>query len=60
MKRSEKMEENKNNKTIEIFQNASVPKAVINNVVPSIISMIMVLVYNLADTFFIGKTSHRS
>lgn len=52
------MEENKNNKTIEIFQNASVPKAVINNVVPSIISMIMVLVYNLADTFFIGKTNN--
>lgn len=52
------MEDNKNNKTIEIFQNASVPKAVINNVVPSIISMIMVLVYNLADTFFIGKTNN--
>lgn len=52
------MEENKNNKTIEIFQNASVPKAVISNVVPSIISMIMVLVYNLADTFFIGKTNN--
>ena len=52
------MEKNKNNKTIEIFQNASVPKAVINNVVPSIISMIMVLVYNLADTFFIGKTNN--
>lgn len=52
------MEENKNNKTIEIFQNASVPKAVINNVVPSIISMIMVVVYNLADTFFIGKTNN--
>lgn len=32
------------------------PKAVISNVIPSIISMIMVLVYNLADTFFIGQT----
>jgi multidrug efflux pump len=33
-----------------------VPKAVVKNAVPAIISMIMVLVYNLADTFFIGQT----
>ncbi len=43
-------------KTTEIFRDAPVPKAVISNVVPSIISMIMVLIYNLADTFFIGQT----
>lgn len=43
-------------KTTEIFRNAPVPKAVISNVIPSIISMIMVLLYNLADTFFIGQT----
>ena len=43
-------------KTIEVFKNAPVPKAVIVNVIPSIISMIMVLLYNLADTFFIGQT----
>lgn len=43
-------------KTTEIFKNAPVPKAVLSNVIPSIISMIMVLVYNLADTFFIGQT----
>lgn len=40
----------------ELFANAPVPKAVISNVIPSIISMIMVLLYNLADTFFIGQT----
>lgn len=45
-------------KTIEIFKNAPVPKAVISNIIPSIISMIMVLVYNLADTFFIGQTKN--
>ncbi len=43
-------------RTTEIFRNAPVPKAVISNIVPSIISMMMVLVYNLADTFFIGQT----
>ncbi len=43
-------------KTTEIFRDDPVPKAVISNVIPSIISMIMVLLYNLADTFFIGQT----
>ena len=43
-------------KTIEVFKNAPVPKAVLVNVIPSIVSMIMVLLYNLADTFFIGQT----
>lgn len=43
-------------KSIEIFRDAPVPKAVISNIIPSIISMIMVLLYNLADTFFIGQT----
>ena len=47
-----------NNKNIEVFQNAPVPKAVLMNIVPSIISMIMVLIYNLADTFFIGQTNN--
>lgn len=45
-------------KTTEIFKNAPVPKAVLSNAIPSIISMIMVLAYNLADTFFIGQTKN--
>ncbi len=45
-------------KTTEIFRNAPVPKAVLTNVIPSIISMLMVLAYNLADTFFIGQTKN--
>lgn len=45
-------------KTTYLFKDAPVPKAVISNVIPSIISMIMVLVYNLADTFFIGQTKN--
>lgn len=45
-------------KTTQVFRDAPVPKAVISNIVPSIISMIMVLVYNLADTFFIGQTKN--
>ena len=45
-------------KSTEVFAHAPVPVAVITNVIPSIISMLMVLVYNLADTFFIGKTNN--
>lgn len=48
----------KHDKTTELFRDAPVPKAVISNVIPSIISMLMVLVYNLADTFFIGQTKN--
>lgn len=45
-------------KTTEIFKNAPIPKAVMLNIIPSIISMIMVLIYNLADAFFIGQTKN--
>ena len=45
-------------KTTDLFANAPIPKAVLANAIPAIISMIMVLVYNLADTFFIGQTGN--
>lgn len=51
------MKDKKDN-TVEIFENAPVPKAVFVNIIPSIISMLMVLIYNLADTFFIGQTKN--
>ncbi|MBP1545679.1 MAG: MATE family efflux transporter [Oscillospiraceae bacterium] len=47
-----------NSKAVDIFENAPIPKAVMVNIIPSIISMLMVLVYNLADTFFIGQTKN--
>lgn len=47
------MEENKN---LEVFRTMPVPKAVMKNALPAMAAMLMVLVYNLADTFFIGQT----
>lgn len=44
------------NKNLEVFSNMPVPKAVLKNVLPAIAAMLMVLIYNLADTFFIGQT----
>lgn len=44
------------NKSLEIFGNAPVRKAVLQNALPAMAAMLMVLIYNLADTFFIGQT----
>lgn len=40
----------------ELFENAPVPKAVALMAVPTMISMLVVVIYNMADTFFIGQT----
>ena len=45
-----------NNKNLEVFSSMPVPKAVMKNALPAMVAMLMVLVYNLADTFFIGQT----
>lgn len=44
------------NKNLEVFSKAPVPQAVLKNVLPAMVAMLMVLIYNLADTFFIGQT----
>lgn len=45
-----------NNQSLDAFSTMSVPRAVIKNAVPAMAAMLMVLIYNLADTFFIGQT----
>ncbi len=42
--------------SLAVFHSAPVAKAVLKNAIPAITAMLMVLVYNLADTFFIGQT----
>ena len=39
----------------ELFETAPVPKAVIALVVPTVISQLITVIYNMADTFFIGQ-----
>lgn len=41
---------------ISTFDKMPVPKAVLKNAIPAMVSMIMVLIYNIADTFFISLT----
>lgn len=43
-----------NNK--ELFGNEPVSKAVAKMAIPTIITMLVVVIYNMADTFFIGQT----
>lgn len=47
-----------NKQAMEIFKYAPVPKAVLQNAIPAMVAMLMVLIYNLADTFFIGQTKN--
>lgn len=44
------------NENMEVFSKAPVRTAVMKNALPAMAAMLMVLVYNLADTFFIGQT----
>ena len=41
----------------DIFSTMSVPQAVQTMAVPAVISQLVVLVYNMADTFYIGQTN---
>jgi putative MATE family efflux protein len=41
---------------VEIFKNAPIPKAVAYLAIPTIISQLIAMLYNLADTFFVGQT----
>ena len=45
----------KSNKT-EIFERMSILKALLIMGIPTIISQLITMIYNLADTMFIGKT----
>ncbi len=39
-----------------LFEDAPIPKAVATMAIPTMISMLVVVIYNMADTFFIGQT----
>lgn len=47
----------KQNNSLEILESAPIAQAVMKNTIPAMVAMLMVLIYNLADTFFIGQTN---
>lgn len=44
------------NSNKQLFEEAPVSKAVAVMAIPTMISMLVVVIYNMADTFFIGQT----
>ena len=47
------------NKNQELFEKAPVSKAVAVMAIPTMISMLVVVIYNMADTFFVGLTNKK-
>ena len=43
-------------KATELFEKAPVSQAVFKSALPAMAAMLMMLIYNLADTFFVGQT----
>ena len=48
---------NRNTGDRELFERMPVPKALLKMAIPTIISQLVTLVYNIADTWFIGRTN---
>ncbi len=48
----------KNIDNTDLFENMPVPRAVLKMAVPTVISQLIVLIYNMADTFFLGRTGN--
>ena len=42
---------------IELLESMPVPKAVLTMAVPTIVAQLIILIYNMADTFFIGRAN---
>lgn len=48
------------NQTKDVFQGLSVPRAIAKFAIPTVLSQLVTLLYNLADTFFVGHTNDPS
>ena len=51
---------NQNTKRTYLFETAPVPKAVLTLVIPTVISQILTIIYNFADTWFVGRTNNEA
>lgn len=43
-------------KNIDVFEKAPIPRAVFKLAIPTVLSMIVAVFYNMVDTFFVGRT----
>lgn len=47
-----------NSQKIDLFENTKISKAVIKLIVPTILSSLVMILYNLADTYFVGQLNN--
>ena len=52
------MEYKKNENQDKVFETLPVPSALRVMIVPAVISQLIVLIYNMADTFYVGQTGN--
>lgn len=50
----------KTDKRIQVFETMPVRQAVLRQIIPAIASQMIALIYNLADTYFVGMLTTRS
>ena len=43
-------------KNLELMEKAPIPKAILSLALPTVVSSIVILIYNFADTYFIGMS----
>ncbi len=48
----------KNENAMERYMEVSVPKAALANIIPAVGALVLALIYNMTDTFFIGQTQN--
>ncbi len=53
----ESKEEKARESSLEIFETMAIPRAVMKLAIPAIVAVLFTMIYNLADTFFIGMTN---
>jgi len=49
-----------NSKRTYLFEKAPIPTAVLTLIVPTVISQILTIIYNFADTWFVGRTGNEA
>ena len=54
------MTNQKDEKRTRLFETAPVPSAVMSLVIPTVISQILTIIYNFADTWFVGRTNNEA
>ena len=52
------MDTNQEGQKIELFERMPVPKAVLTMAVPTILSSLVMVLYNLADNYFVGMLNN--